>query len=65
MDHVLVANSADYEGMYVTTCTPDSLDVVSSSQSAVEAYEAAKRSGCDDPILIYIPSKDEEKSLIY
>lgn len=64
MDHILIANSNEYEGKYVTTCSPDSVSVVSSSESAVEAYETAKQYGCEDPILIYVPSK-EEKSLIF
>ncbi len=64
MDHILIADSGRYEGKYVTTRDPDSVEVISSSESAIEAYESAKESGCDDPILIYVPSK-EEKSMVY
>lgn len=48
----------DYDDEYVTTCSSDSRTVVSSSKSAVAAYNEAKAKGCVDPVLIYVPPKD-------
>ena len=56
---LIEANDA-FEGMYVTTCDSSSQTVVSSSSSPVDAYNKAKEEGCDDPVLIYIPTKEEK-----
>ncbi len=60
MDHILVANSGSYEGQYVTTCA-DGNEVVTSSPSPVEAYQEAKEKGCIDPVLVYVPTKEEDE----
>ncbi len=61
MDHVLVANSWSYEGQYVTTCA-DSNEVVTSSPSPVEAYREAVDKGCQEPVLVYVPTKEEDEA---
>ena len=64
MENLLVDEQDEYKGRYVTTCSPTSHKVVSSSASPSEAIEKAKASGCDEPILIYIP-KENENTFIF
>ena len=56
----LIDTNDAFEGMYVTTCDSSSQTVVSSSSSPSIAYEEAKSKGCDEPVLIYVPTKEEE-----
>lgn len=58
-NRALIDGDGEYEGKYVTTCTADSTEVISSSTSLVEAVNEAKLKGCEDPVLIYVPTKDE------
>ncbi len=63
MNNTLVAEKGIHRGKYVTTCSPTSQEVISSSESPVEAYNQAKKAGCDDPVLIYIPADNEHTFL--
>lgn len=56
----LIEDGEKYEGNYVTTCSPKSKRVVSFSKSPEDAYNKAKKSGCLEPVLIYVPTKDEQ-----
>ena len=57
----LIKNSEAYRGLYVTTRSFDSQIVVSSSASASEAYDEAKEKGYVTPVLIYVPTKEEDR----
>ena len=61
MNHFIIANGEDFQGMYVTTCSPDSQTVISASESPVEAVAQAKETGCEAPVLAYIPTEKESK----
>ena len=56
----LIEDGEKYEGNYVTTCSPESKRVVSFSKSPKDAYNRAKKAGCPEPVLIYVPTKDEQ-----
>lgn len=64
MDHFIIANNKDYQGKYVATCSTDLQTVVSASESPVDAVAQAKESGCEEPVLAYIPT-EKESTLIY
>ncbi len=59
MDNILIANADQYIGQYVTTSDFGETEVITSSESAVEAYDSAVNKGITDPVLIYIPKEGE------
>lgn len=59
MENILVADAARYVGQYVTTADFGKTEVITSSKSAVEAYNNAKELGYTDPVLIYVPLEGE------
>ena len=61
--NVLINNSEKYQGLYVTTCSFQSKDVLTSSSDPAIAYNAAKEQGCDDPVLLFVP--DNNMTYIY
>ncbi len=63
-NNALITSDGDYDGKYVTTCGANSTTVVSSSTSPVEAVREAKSKGCEDPVLIYVPTKDEHTFIL-
>lgn len=61
MGHFIIANGENYQGQYVTTCGPESQEVISASESPVEAVAKAKETGCKEPVLVYVPAENESK----
>jgi hypothetical protein len=60
----LLVDEQQYKGRYVTTCGPDSKEVISAADTPREAYDQAKATGCDRPVLLYVP-EDENATYIY
>jgi len=63
MTKSILEQNVGYEGKYVATCSPDSQKVVSSADTPIAAINQAKEAGCKDPVLVYVPTKDEQTFL--
>ncbi|MCX5899898.1 MAG: hypothetical protein NTX06_04035 [Proteobacteria bacterium] len=61
--NVLINNSEKYQGLYVTTSSFQSKDVLTASSDPAKAYNAAKEQGCEDPVLLFVP--DNNMTYIY
>jgi len=62
-NNVLVNNAEQYQGLYVTTKSFNSKDVITADKDPARAYNAAKARGCADPVLMFVP--DHNLTYIY
>lgn len=56
---VLVKEAHKYSGKYVATRSFRNKTVISSGDDLVTVYESAKAKGAKDPVVVYVPKKDE------
>jgi hypothetical protein len=58
-DLVLVNDADKYYGKYVATRSFKNKRVISSGTDPLKVYKRAKRLGAKEPVIVYIPKKDE------
>ncbi len=58
-DLVLVNDADKYSGKYVATRSFKNKRVISSGTDPLKVYNRAKRLGAKEPVIVYIPKKDE------
>ena len=54
----VLVNDKKYEGKYVAFADFADKTVIAAASTADRAIEEAKKSGHDDPVIMYIPEKD-------
>ena len=58
-DLALVSNQKRYSGKYVATRSFKNKKVIASGTDPLKVYERAKKLGVREPVLLYVPEKDE------
>jgi len=58
-DLALVGNENKYSGKYVATRSFKNKKVIAWGADPLKVYERAKRLGVREPVLLYVPEKDE------
>jgi hypothetical protein len=58
-DLVLVNNAEKYSGKYVATRSFKDKRVISAGADPLKVYNRAKRLGAKEPVIVYVPKKDE------
>jgi len=54
-----IVKTNKYNGRYVALSDFEGTKVISSSKSVEKAYANAQKKGYDDPVVVYIPKKNE------
>jgi hypothetical protein len=57
--HVLIKNAKKYAGKYVAKKSFNSQTVIDSGEDPILVYETAKKKGAPDPVVFFIPRKNE------